>query len=414
VSTEPEQIGPEQRAEKLRKAREEMARDEMLEGQKDFDSWLTKEGYEPIKPDEVAPAVDWFIKDICPFDGIALLSADAKAGKSSLLYDLAIGSALGTGSLKGQDGKWALDVGGRPVKTLYVDTENSRGLCIRRLDTLCQERGIDKKQITESGALKILPLARKKIVPHLKSDSASMEENRETALAFGQRIKKAGYRVVIFDILRDCFPYDELGRGENDGAFIARMYELMSVIVSETGACVLIAHHHNKSGDESKGSKSTSGHNTIQATPHTLLSLFEMRKDYEENEDRDFKLLVSGRETKGGTIHLKGRSSFDDVCRVFESVPKPVKEKKPPGRQSGDRRKIAEAILESVLFKEPGLVDRQTKPSEWLLLVSRVNQAEPEWQKSPDTLKAYLTEELVSAGRVLVIDKARGIYQVVR
>lgn len=413
MSTEPEQIGPEQRAEMLRKAREEMDRDEMLEGQKDFHSWLTKEGYEPIKPDEVAPAVDWFIKDICPFDGIALLSADAKAGKSSLLYDLAIGSALGTGSLKGPDGKWALDVGGKPVNTLYVDTENSRGLCIRRLDSLCGERGIDKKQILGKG-LDILALVRKKIVPHLKSDSASMEENREAALAFGQRVKKAGYRVVIFDILRDCFPYDEHGRGENDGAFIARMYELMSVIVAETGACVLIAHHHNKSGDESKGSKSTSGHNTIQATPHTLLSLFEMRKDYEENEDRDYKLLVSGRETKGGTIHLKGRSSFDDVCRVFESVPKPVKEKKPPGRQGGDRRKIAEDILDAVLFKEPGLLDRQTKPSEWLQLVSRVNEAYPEWQKSQDTLRTYLTEELVSAGRVLVIDKARGIYQVVR
>jgi hypothetical protein len=95
-------------------------------------------------------------------------------------------------------------------------------------------------------------------------------------------------------------------------------------------------------------------------------------------------------------------------------VEEPVKEKKPPGRQSGDRRKIAEAILEAVLFKEPGLVDRQTKPSEWLQLVSRVNQGEPEWQKSPDTLRTYLTEELVSAGRVLVIDKARGVYQVVR
>ena len=91
-----------------------------------------------------------------------------------------------------------------------------------------------------------------------------------------------------------------------------------------------------------------------------------------------------------------------------------MKEKKPPGRQSGDRRKIAGAILDAVLFKEPGLLDRPVKPSEWLQLVARVNQGEPEWQKSPDTLRTYLTEELVSAGRVLVIDKARGIYQVVR
>ena len=95
-------------------------------------------------------------------------------------------------------------------------------------------------------------------------------------------------------------------------------------------------------------------------------------------------------------------------------MPKPVKEKKPPGRQSGDRRKIAEAILEAVLFKDPDVKERQITPKEWAHLVGRVNQAEPEWQKSPDTLRAYLTEELVSAGRVLVIDKARGIYQVVR
>jgi hypothetical protein len=95
-------------------------------------------------------------------------------------------------------------------------------------------------------------------------------------------------------------------------------------------------------------------------------------------------------------------------------VEEPVKEKKPLGRQSGGAMKIAEAILDAVLFKEPGLVDRQTKPSEWHQLVSRVNQAEPEWQKSPETLRTYLTEELVSAGRVLVIDKARGIYQVLR
>ena len=56
-----------------------------------------------------------------------------------------------------------------------------------------------------------------------------------------------------------------------------------------------------------------------------------MRKDYEENEARDFKLLVTGRESSGKTIHLKARSSIDDVCRVFESVPKPVKEKKAMG-----------------------------------------------------------------------------------
>jgi hypothetical protein len=126
------------------------------------------------------------------------------------------------------------------------------------------------------------------------------------------------------------------------------------------------------------------------------------------------EILIEGRETKGARKILKARGTADGVCRAFDQVEEPVKEKKPPGRQGGGRRKIAEAILESVLFKDPGLVDRQTKPSEWLTLVSRVNQGEPEWQKSPDTLKAYLTEELVSAGRVKVLSKAQGLYQVVR
>jgi hypothetical protein len=408
MSTEEDPFGP-ITANKVAGIAKELKQEEMLEGQKELDSWLTQEGYEAIRPDEEPMPVDWFIKDVCPFDGIALLSADAKAGKSSLLYDLAIGSALGTGSLKGPDGKWALDVGGKPVKTLYVDTENSRSLCVRRLDTLCRERGVDKKQILESGLLKILPLTRKKIVPHLKSDTASMEENRERALAFGQFVKRAGYRVVIFDILRDCFPYDELGRGENDGAYIGRMYELMSVIVAETGACVLIAHHHNKSGDESKGSKSTSGHNQILATPHTLISLFEVKKDYDENEARDFKLLVTGRESSGKTIHLKGRSSIDDVCRVFESVPKPVKEKKTMGAPT-TATKLAQELLEAVLLKDPDKRQALITPIEWLQVVRRVNLTVPEWKKSDQTLRAWLKEVLVDAGKVEKV--SAGVYRI--
>jgi hypothetical protein len=95
-------------------------------------------------------------------------------------------------------------------------------------------------------------------------------------------------------------------------------------------------------------------------------------------------------------------------------VEEPVDEKKTRGRQAGDRRKIAEGILDAVLFKDPGLLDRQTRPSEWVQLVSRVSEGVEEWKKSPETLRAYFTEELVSAGRVKVISKDKGIYQVVR
>jgi hypothetical protein len=42
-----------------------------------------------------------------------------------------------------------------------------------------------------------------------------------------------------------------------------------------------------------------------------------------------------------------------------------------------------------------------------------VNQGEPEWKKPDLVLRGYLKELLVSAGRVKVISKAKGVYQVV-
>jgi hypothetical protein len=60
------------------------------------------------------------------------------------------------------------------------------------------------------------------------------------------------------------------------------------------------------------------------------------------------------------------------------------------------------------------VLERQIKPGEWLQLVSRVNQVETEWQKSPETLRACLAEELVSAGRVRVVSKAKGFYQIMQ
>ena len=126
------------------------------------------------------------------------------------------------------------------------------------------------------------------------------------------------------------------------------------------------------------------------------------------------EILIEDRETKGARKILKARGTADGVCRAFDQVEEPVKEKKLPGRQSGDRRKIAEAILEAVLFNDPGVKGRQITPREWLQLVARVSASYPEWPKSADALRGYLKDELVSAGRVEVVSPLKGIYQVFR
>ena len=406
MSTEPEQIGPEQRAEKLRKAGEELAQEDLVR-------WHKEIGQSFIQADEEPRPVDWMVDGLMTFDGITLYTAQSKLGKSSLTYDLAIAGATGTGSIKTPDGGWLFDFKGKAVKTYYLDTENSRSLVIRRLESLANEKGAgSRKDLLSSGRLVVNCLEVQNAPPFLDPKRETIEDDVRRAREWGELLGRAGYRFLILDVLSHCYPEEKQGRDENDRAFIADFFKVANAIRTGANACLLLVHHHRK-GPSDQGNESASGSGQLLRTPTTLISVSKLPES--KNPEGDLhEILIEGRETKGARKILKARGTADGVCRAFDQVEEPVKEKKPPGRQSGDRRKIAEAILEAVLFKEPGLVDRQTRPSEWLQLVSRVNEAEEEWQKSPDTLRAYLTEELVSAGRVIAVDKARGVYQVVR
>ena len=406
MSTEPEQIGPEQRAEKLRKAREETDRE-------DFIRWHSEIGQTFIQADEEPKPVEYMVDGLMSFDGITLYTAKSKLGKSSLTSDLAIAGATGTGSIKTPDGRWLFDFKGKAVKTYYLDTENSRSLVIRRIESLANEKGASRKDLLASGQLVLNCLEVKNHPPFLDPKAETLEDNVRRAREWGELLGRAGFRFIILDVASQCYPEDDHGRDENDRAFVANFFKVVCAIRSGANACVLLVHHHRK-GPSDQGNESASGSGQWLRTPTTMISVSKLPES--KNPEGDlFEMLIEGREGTGfGRKILKARGTADGVCRAFDQVEEPVKEKKPPGRQSGDRRKIAEAILEAVLFKDPDVKERQITPKEWAHLVGRVNQAEPEWQKSPDTLRAYLTEELVSAGRVLVIDKARGIYQVVR
>ena len=406
MSTEPEQIGPEQRAEMLRKAGEAMAWE-------DFVRWHSEIGQSFIQADEQPMPVEWMVDGLMTFDGITLYTAKSKLGKSSLTYDLAIGAATGTGSIRTPDGGWLFDFKGKAVKTFYLDTENSRSLVIRRLDSLSREKGAGSREdLLASGRLVVDCLEVQNYPPFLDPNADSIDDHVRRAKEWGGLLGKAGFRFIILDVLSHCYPDDKQGRDENDRGFIADFFKVANAIRTAANACLLLVHHHRK-GPSDQGNESASGSGQLLRTPTTLISVSKLPES--KNSEGDLhEILIEGRETKGARKILKARGTADGVCRAFDQVEEPVKEKKPPGRQSGDRRRIAEAILEAVLFKDPDVKERQITPKEWAQLVGRVNQAEPEWQKSPDTLRAYLTEELVSAGRVIAVDKARGVYQVIR
>ena len=406
MSTEPEQIGPEQRAEKLRKAGEEMAQEDLVR-------WHSEIGQTFIQADEEPKPVEYMVDGLMSFDGITLYTAKSKLGKSSLTSDLAIAGATGTGSIRTPDGGWLFDFKGKAVKTYYLDTENSRSLVIRRIESLANEKGASRKDLLATGQLVLNCLEVKNHPPFLDPKAETLEENVRRAREWGELLGRAGYRFIILDVASQCYPEDEHGRDENDRAFVANFFKVVCAIRSGANACVLLVHHHRK-GPTDQGNETASGSGQWLRTPTTLISVSKLPES--KNPEGDlFEMLIEGREGTGfGRKFLKARGTADGVCRAFDQVEEPVKEKKPPGRQSGDRRETAGEILDCVLFKDQGLVDRQIKRKEWLELVQRVSPGKDEWPKSADTLWSYLTKELVSAGRVSAVSPAQGIYQVLR
>jgi AAA domain len=391
VSNVPEQIGPEQRAEELRKAGEAMAREDLVR-------WHSELGQTFIQADEEPKPVEWMVDGLMTFDGITLYTAKSKLGKSSLTYDLAIAGASGTGSIRTPDGGWLFDFKGKAVKTYYLDTENSRSLVIRRLESLAKEKGgTSRKDLLSSGQLVVNCLEVQSAPPFLALKRETIEDDVERAREWGELLGRAGFRFIILDVLSHCYPEDEQGRDENDRAFIANFFKVANAIRTGANACLLLVHHHRK-GPADQGNESASGSGQLLRTPTTLISVSKLPES--KNPDGDLhEILIEGRETKGARKILKARGTADGVCRAFDQVDEPVKEKKARGAPS-TATGLALELLKAVLLKEPEKQGAVISPAEWLKAVKRVNLAVPEWQKSDQTLKDYLKEVLVEAGKV--------------
>ena len=398
-------LGPEEREDKISKAREDLAKEDLV-------LWHLNLGQSFLKGDEEPKPVEWMVDGFITYDGITLYSAKAKLGKSSLICDLAIAAASGLGSIRTPEGGWLFDFKGQRVKTYYLDTENSRGTVNRRFESLAKEKGLSRKELFDSGWLMVMPLELKHPPPFLNPKRQKLEDDLLTAKEFGAVLKESGVKLIILDVLSHCYPEDNLGRDENDRGFIADFYKVISAIRTAANASILIVHHHRK-GPSDQGNESASGSGQLLRTPTTLISVSILPESKNPNGDL-YQILIEGRETRGARKILKARSTLDGVCRAFDQVEEPVVEKRPPGRQAGEAKRIAGEILDSVLLKDPDLVSRQIRPKDWFQLVQRVNGTVPEWQKSEATLKGYLTKELVESLRVEVIDKAQGLYRVIK
>ena len=407
MSTGPEQQDPPEADEKLRRAREELALQDQEQAREELRQYYEARGLRPLDPSEPIPEVSWLCEQSLTFEGSSLIHAKPKAGKSSLIQALAVGMASGRGAVPSLEGGWIFDAKGKRTRTLYIDTENSRGLVLRRLRSLAKEIGEDLPELISSGWIEVLTLESSNPAPFLKSEGReSIKDDEQQARTFGDILKRNGVRLIVCDVMSQCYQEEDSDRDELSQGFMRDFFKVINTLRSASGAHLLLVHHDKKGSG--RGPEQASGSSQMLRTPETLMHLVSLAE--EDNPDSDlFLLQITGRQLRRERLHwLKAGSSADGSCRVFKEVPKPEKEKRAKGAPA-TALNHAKELLEAVLRKDPQARGREIGPKDWLGLVGRVKETVPEWQKSDETLKTWLIH-LVHAG--LVEKVSSGIYRI--
>jgi hypothetical protein len=382
---------------------ESFLRERREQGLKDLRALDEARGLRSLKAGEKIEPEQWICKDFLTVGGLSMLSAKPKAGKSSLVQDIAIAAASGTGAIKSLSGGWLLDFQGKPVRTYYFDTENSRGIANRRLDILSKEKGLELGKLLSSEYLEVTMAENYFPAPFLNLEKPDLQKDLDIASEWAEKMgsKGAGFEMLILDVISHCYPNDEHGRGENDQGFISNFFRVISAIRKESGAGVLLIHHHRKG--TGGGQEQAAGSSQLQRTPETLLTLDRLPEELNPENKRLFSLDTIGRSIeKEGKVYLEGIKIEDKPCLFFRQIEQPKKEAKEPGRKPGQRRADALEVLEAALLKSPGTFQKSSfTRKEW---TDAAGRAGPK-PRSNDTLISYLDGELISAGKVDLISQ---------
>jgi hypothetical protein len=390
--------------EELKKLQQESFLREMREqGLKDLDALEEALGLRPLQAGEKIEPVKWICKDFLTVGGSALLSGKPKKGKSSLVADIAIAAASGTGAVKSLSGGWLLDFQGKPVRTYYIDTENARGLALRRLDSLSKEKGLELGNLLSSKNLRVNCLEAGIRPPFLNLDKPDLQRDLDIASEWAEKIGRngAGYEMLVLDVMSHCYQDDEQGRDENNPGFMSNFFRIINAIRKESGAAVLLIHHHRKG--TGGGQEQSAGSSQMLRTPETLSSLNTLPEELNPEDKLLFCLETEGRQNeKAGKVYLEGLSTGKNGCRIFREIEEPKKEAKQPGRKPGQRRADALEVLEAVLLKSPETFQKSSfTRTEWTEAAGRAGPK----PRSKDTLISYLDGELIQAGKVELISQ---------
>ncbi|MEK6641009.1 MAG: AAA family ATPase [Nitrospirota bacterium] len=170
---------------------------------------------------ELEEQVAWVVDDYLPVGGLVILAAKPKVGKTTLAYRLAVKVARGEQFLE--------------------RSTMQGGVLILALEEHPRDVKIRLKEL--GGELDNIHL-------HI----GSLEPTRANIAAVEAFVRKQGIRLVLVDTLAMFWHLDD----ESDASKMTQAVKPLLRLARDTGACVVLIHHHRKSdgeqGDEIRGS----------------------------------------------------------------------------------------------------------------------------------------------------------------
>lgn len=176
------------------------------------------------------PDREWFVEGLIPGGTVTLVSGDGGVGKSLLLLQIGIASALGVDTL---------GLNPKPGGVIYVGAEDDQDEFQRRVGDVTKALGGRLQDLED---LEIIPLADRDALLAVPAKDGSMapttlwQRIRERVLGFGPGL-------VVFDTTADLFGGDEIKRAQ-----VRQFVAMLRKLAIETGAAIVLLSHPSVAG----------------------------------------------------------------------------------------------------------------------------------------------------------------------
>lgn len=183
--------------------------------------------FEPVHSFASATSLEWWVKQVLPKAGLAVLYGASGSGKSFVMLDMCMAIARGTA--------WR-DKRVRQGRVAYIAAEGSAGFR-KRVAAYAQQNEVDLTQV---------PMVVLNAAPNLMDAKDSAAVAAAVAAA-------GGADVIVVDTLAQTMP----GANENAGEDVGKALGHCKRIHEATGALVVLVHHSGK--DQARGARGWSG-----------------------------------------------------------------------------------------------------------------------------------------------------------